>query len=89
MDQVFDAYLPPHVHEVMHDIDARMAMRDLVRAMGKAEALARRTRGNFYFVDPTDYPEIRAVLNARSDYVLSVEALAVPRRAVTKRDVGV
>jgi hypothetical protein len=43
--QIFDPHLPPHVHEAMCGVDARMAMNDLVRLLGRAEELARRTRG--------------------------------------------
>ena len=73
----------------MSEVDARLAMNDMVRILIQAEDLARRTRGNFYLRDPNQFPELRAVLGARSDYVLSVEALAVPGRAATKRHVGV
>ena len=86
---MFDSRLPEHVHEVMCGVDARLAMNDMVRLLVQAEKLAIRTRGNFYLRDPNRFPELRAVLGARSDYVLSVEALAVPGRAATKRDVGV
>ena len=86
---MFDSCLPDHVHEAMCGVDARIAMNSLVRTLGRAEELARRTRGNFYLRDPNQFPELRAVLGARSDYVLSVEALAVPGRAATKKDVGV
>jgi hypothetical protein len=68
--QMFDPYLPPHVHEAMCGVDARLAMMDLVRLLGRAEELARRTRGQFYLRNPRQYPELRAVLEARSDYVL-------------------
>jgi hypothetical protein len=70
LDQIFDPNLPPHVHDAMCEVDARMAMNDLVRLLGRAEELARRTRGNFYLRNPRQFPELRAVLQARSDYVL-------------------
>ena len=73
----------------MCGVDARLAMNELVRLLIKAEEIAVRTRGIFYLKDPNQFPEVRAVLGARSDYVLSVAALAVPRRAATKRDAGV
>ena len=46
----------------MCEVDARMAMNDLVRLLGRAEELAPRTRGNFYLRNPRQFPELRAVL---------------------------
>ena len=73
----------------MCGVDAQLAMNAMVRLLVQAEKLARRTRRNFYLGDPNQYPELRGVLGARSDYVLSVGALAVPGRAATKKEVGV
>lgn len=80
--QMFNPHLPEHVHEAMIGVESRRAMNRLVRLLFQAEELANQTRGWYYLHDRNQFPSLRAVLNARSDYVLSVEALAVPQTAV-------
>ncbi len=63
-------------------------MNRLVRLLFQAEELANQTRGWYYLHDRNQFPSLRAVLNARSDYVLSVEALAVPPAAAPTTEVG-
>ena len=72
MEQVFNPHLPERVHEVMCEIDARLAIPELDRLLQRAEVVAGRTRGMFYMRDPNRFPRLREALGARSDYVLSL-----------------
>ena len=85
---MFNPHLPDHVHEAMIGVESRRAMNRLVRLLIQAEELAVQTRGWYYPHDRNQFPSLRAVLNARSDYVLSVEALAVPPAAAPPTEVA-
>ena len=85
---MFNPHLPDHVHEAMIGVESRRAMNRLVGLLIQAEELAVQTRGWYYLHDRNQFPSLRAVLNARSDYVLSVEALAVPPAAAPRAEAG-
>ncbi len=85
---MFNPHLPDHVHEAMIGVESRRAMNRLVRLLIQAEELAVQTRGWYYLHDRNQFPSLRAVLNARSDYVLAVEALAVPQTAAPRTEIG-